>query len=306
MSLYKEVTTRINPDRCTGCGLCISVCPADTISIEENKAVVTGKHSLGCGHCMAVCPEDAVSVDSIAPDTIAFTHLPLDKKWVNYGESDTEALVRLMGSRRSCRNYDERSVADSLLEDLVKAGITAPSGTNAQAWTFTIIPTKNAMSAFANQVASFYQGINKLAGNPFLRLGLKLIGQKDLDDYYRNYYNAVENALQAWREEGKDLLFHGASAAIVIATKPDASCPTEDALLASQNILLTAHSLGLGSCLIGFAVIALQRKPAIKEAIGIPREEKVQAVIALGYPKERYSRIVGRPKPPIRYFNPAE
>ena len=39
-----------------------------------------------------------------------------------------------------------------------------------------------------------------------------------------------------------------------VATAPGASSPKEDALLASQNILLAAHAMGLGTCLIGFAV----------------------------------------------------
>ncbi|MEZ4578721.1 MAG: nitroreductase family protein [Desulfobacterales bacterium] len=39
--------------------------------------------------------------------------------------------------RRSCRNYKETPVPASVLEDLVRIGITAPSGTNSQMWTFT-------------------------------------------------------------------------------------------------------------------------------------------------------------------------
>ncbi len=56
-------------------------------------------------------------------------------------------------------------------------------------------------------------------------------------------------------EKGKDLLFHGAPAAIIVASKEEASCPSEDSLLATQNILLGAHSLGLGTCLVGFATV---------------------------------------------------
>jgi nitroreductase len=44
----------------------------------------------------------------------------------------------------------------ALLDDLVKIGITAPSGTNCQLWTFTVIPTRKAVISFAGHIASFF------------------------------------------------------------------------------------------------------------------------------------------------------
>ena len=54
--------------------------------------------------------------------------------------------------------------------------------------------------------------------------------------------------------------------------------------------------MGLGSCLIGFAVAAIKKDPSIQPAIGIPSEEEIHAVIALGYPDEVYQRVAGRKK----------
>lgn len=108
--------------------------------------------------------------------------------------------------------------------------------------------------------------------------------------------------LEEWEVSGKDRLFHGATAAIIVGSKPGASCPTEDALLATQNILLAAHSMGLGSCLVGFAVSTLKESPAIKRSIGIPDDETVYSVIALGYPDESYEAVAGRKKAETRYF----
>lgn len=73
-------------------------------------------------------------------------------------------------------------------------------------------------------------------------------------------------------------------------------------MLASQNILLAAHSMGLGSCLIGFAVDAMQYDPSLKKFLKIPDEETVYAVIALGYPDEEYQALTGRKKVVMRYF----
>jgi nitroreductase len=52
--------------------------------------------------------------------------------------------------------------------------------------------------------------------------------------------------------------------------------------------------MGLGSCLIGFAVSAMQNDPAIKDILAIPRPEQIYSVIALGYPNEHYQRLTGR------------
>jgi nitroreductase/NAD-dependent dihydropyrimidine dehydrogenase PreA subunit len=298
--MARTVTTRIDGERCTGCGRCVEVCPSGTLSMEGGKAVVSGDRSLNCGHCMAVCPVDAVRVGAIDGDTLSFVNFDVNEEWIPYGAFDTARLVQLMASRRSCRNYLDRPVDRSVLEDLVKAGITAPSGTNSQTWTFTLLPTREAMAVFAGPIADFYRRLNRLARNPLLRGALRIVGRPELAHYYRDHHDAVEEGLRDWEEKGKDPLFHGAPAAIVVATRPGASCPTEDALLASQNILLAAHSMGLGTCLIGFAVEAMNRDHRVKRAAGIPREESVHAVIALGHPDEEYQRIVGRLKPVMR------
>ena len=197
------------------------------------------------------------------------------------------ALVQLMASRRSCRCFTDQPVDRAMLEDLIKIGITAPSGTNSQAWTFTILPTRKAVTSFAEHIASYFGRLNTTAEKTLLRMFLKLIGKGELDAYYHGYYRKVKEALEEWDGgSGKDRLFHGSTAAILVGSKPGASCPAEDALLATQNILLAAHSMGLGSCLIGYAVAAMKKDPSIQQSIGIPSEEEIHAVIALGYPDE--------------------
>jgi nitroreductase/Pyruvate/2-oxoacid:ferredoxin oxidoreductase delta subunit len=301
----RSVTTVIDKELCIGCGLCVKVCPLDTISMLNGKAVITGKESLSCGHCAAVCPEGAIRVNSIDKSILSYSTFKEDKKWLKHGDFDTPQLVRLMRSRRSCRNYKEKQVDRNILEDLVKMGITDPSGTNSQGWTFTILPTRDTVLVLANQIALYFKKLNSMAEKGHLRLLMKLTGNRELDIYYKNYYETVKETLLEWENKGRDSLFHGAQSAIIVGSRPGATCPAEDALLATQNILLGAHSMGLGSCLIGFAVSAIKRDPKIKLTVGIPADEKVYAVIALGRPDEKYFGLAGRKPAVIRYFEKA-
>jgi nitroreductase len=273
-----------------------------TLSLVEGKATASGDGSISCGHCEAVCPQKAIRVASIDGEMSRYRTFTAKKQWLPPGKYDTSLLVQLMSSRRSCRHFTDRSIERAVLEDLVKIGVTAPSGTNCQAWTFTVLPTRKAVKTLAGHVASFFEKLNATAEKTLLRSFLKLIGRGELDAYYRSYYRMVKEGLEEWHRSGKDRLFHGSTSAILVGSRPGASCPAEDAMLATQNILLAAHSLGLGSCLIGFAVEAMKRDPSIKTAVGVPAEEVVYAVVALGYPDEIYQRVAGRQKVTPRYF----
>lgn len=292
--MSEKITTSINRSKCTGCGLCIGVCPDQTISMDGEVAAVTGSRCLQCGHCAAVCPVAAIEVGAIDPGSLLFNSFKLDNCWLEWGGFDPGELVRLMASRRSCRNYQDRPVGREILEDLVKIGTTAPSGTNSQKWTFTVLDRREKVERFAVRVGAFFRKLNKMAANPLLRFWSRLFSKDALGIYYRRYYDSVKKGLQSSEEEGRDLLFHGATAVILVGSEDGASCPAEDALLATQNILLGAHAMGLGSCLIGFAVSAMQHDPAIKDILAIPRQERIYAVIALGYPDEHYQRLTGR------------
>jgi len=50
----------VNEDLCSGCGLCVSVCPYSAIELKEGKAKVTEVLCKGCGSCAAVCPSGAM------------------------------------------------------------------------------------------------------------------------------------------------------------------------------------------------------------------------------------------------------
>jgi nitroreductase/Pyruvate/2-oxoacid:ferredoxin oxidoreductase delta subunit len=298
----RSVTVTIDAAKCVGCEACLQVCPSETLTMVDGKAMVTGQESLGCGHCAAVCPTEAIRVkalDNAVLDFETFSHAP---HWLPPGEFPLGELVRLMRSRRSCRNFNDQTVPLNMLEDLVKIGQTAPSGSNCQAWTFTLLPTRDAVRQLSEQVGRFFLRLNRLAQKRLLRSALKWMGRPELDFYYRNYFASIRDGIQDWQQTGRDLLFHGAPAVVLVGGRSGAACPQEDALLAVQNMLLGAHAMGLGSCLIGFAVSAIERAPSLKDFLNIPRDESIYASIAVGFPDEHYLRLPGRKPAPVRVW----
>ncbi|MEA1923803.1 MAG: nitroreductase family protein [Pseudomonadota bacterium] len=295
----------IDKNRCNGCGICVKVCPARAFSLVAEKAVLSGSCTFACDHCAAACPQAAITVEFTKAEQEPFefagfsTEPAADRPPQKISPA---SLIDLMRSRRSCRVYQEKTVEREILEDLVKIGITAPSGTNSQKWTFSIIDSRERLLDFGETIAAYYKRLNRLAEFSWLRKLLKLCGQPELDIYYREYYDSIKEAIMQWDEEKDDRLFHGAQAVILVGAEPGASCPQEDALLATQNILLGAETMGLGSCLIGFAVEALRRDRKIKESLKIPTNETIYAVIALGYPATSFQRPAGRRKVAARWI----
>ena len=63
--LKNVVTLKYNSDKCTGCGICVDVCPHAVFRMENKKAVITERDlCMECGACERNCPSSALSVRS--------------------------------------------------------------------------------------------------------------------------------------------------------------------------------------------------------------------------------------------------
>lgn len=64
LKYLKNVTTlTLDPSRCTGCGVCVTVCPHTVFRIEAKKAEILDRDAcMECGACAGNCKSGAVSV----------------------------------------------------------------------------------------------------------------------------------------------------------------------------------------------------------------------------------------------------
>ncbi|MBN2535501.1 MAG: 4Fe-4S binding protein [Spirochaetales bacterium] len=57
------VTLQYNKDNCTGCGMCVEVCPRGVFAMNGKKAIINDRNAcIECGACMKNCAFNAISV----------------------------------------------------------------------------------------------------------------------------------------------------------------------------------------------------------------------------------------------------
>jgi len=66
--LYHAPTVaKANINLCTGCGMCVDVCPYDALSLKDGKVEVNEVLCEGCGTCSATCLRAAIQVKNMTP-----------------------------------------------------------------------------------------------------------------------------------------------------------------------------------------------------------------------------------------------
>ena len=66
MTYLKNMTTlKLDNSKCTGCGICIDVCPHNVFAINNGKSQIINKDNcMECGACKRNCPINIIEVDS--------------------------------------------------------------------------------------------------------------------------------------------------------------------------------------------------------------------------------------------------
>jgi len=108
--MVEAITSMVDPDLCTSCGICARVCPYHAISVDTKKktpAVVVEAACAGCGTCSAECPYGAISMKHFTDRQIlaqiesALSNEPEGKiitfacNWCSYPGADLAGTNRL-------------------------------------------------------------------------------------------------------------------------------------------------------------------------------------------------------------------
>jgi nitroreductase len=149
------------------------------------------------------------------------------------------STIKLLIERGSCRGYLAKKIPPGILEQVLKAGIHAPTGGNLQPYSIIKIESKSTNTKLA-----------KLCGQPF-------VGQAPVNLLFCLDWHRIER----WSK---------LSDAPFTANRSFRHfwISFQDTIISAQNICTAADALGLGSCYIG---TVLEFFPAVKKMFRLPQ-----------------------------------
>ncbi|MBI2665601.1 nitroreductase family protein [Candidatus Woesearchaeota archaeon] len=168
-------------------------------------------------------------------------------------------ILEIITTRRTIKEFIPKFVSWENISRVLDAGRHAPSSGNIQNWRFITV----FVPGEKQQLAEACYGQYEVAQAWVL---IVICGEP-------------ERAIRYYGEKGKHYTVQNCAAA-------------------AENMLLEAHSLGLGGRWIG----AFDEE-AVKSLLGVPPEATVEVIVAVGYPKEIPGKPPKYPLEPIAYFS---
>ena len=276
----------VDDNLCTLCGLCLTTCPTDMVRQKGDSIKIGRVACIGCGHCLAVCPHGAVTLESNDYDE-PFMPLPECK-------ASAEAFLGLLRSRRTIRRYHPDPLPRETVEMLLEAGRSVPTAANGQCQEFTVITSEEQKTALRDGLTAYYREFaaalaEKDAGQ------LRQTAAAGSGEMHEHILLAVP-ALVKNMDSGRDRLFFDAPVVMIIHAAKNAVMPEAACDFAALAVSLMAEALGLGSCITGYASLGLQapKLASLARELGIPEENTVYQVLAIGRPVERFTMVPPR------------
>ncbi len=159
-------------------------------------------------------------------------------------------VMQTIETRRSIRRYKPTPVEEKDLRAILEAARWAPSWANTQCWRFIVVRDKNTKDRLADTLSPGNPATSAIRDAPIVIAACAELGKAG---YLRE---------ELATDKGDWYMF--------------------DVALAMQNLVLTAHSLGLGTVHIG----ALDARKAA-EILGLPEGIVLVELTPLGYPDEQ-------------------
>jgi nitroreductase len=194
-------------------------------------------------------------------------------------------VEKVILERRSVRRYKDQQVPEKLVRRILEAGRFAPSAGNSQPWRFIVVRDKEMledMEKYVRRRCRFFSLLLNWQNSPLGKLAW--INSQVYIRLMPNELHPIPFGAMQLIAEGKLGLFHGAPTVILILMdKRGVSKPQVDIGICGQNMVLAAHSLGLGTCWVGF-VEMFKFGFKWKRKLGIRWPYRLIEAIALGYP----------------------
>jgi nitroreductase/NAD-dependent dihydropyrimidine dehydrogenase PreA subunit len=286
----------INQERCTRCGACIALCTGRVFDQSDGRVDVVDAASCWlCGHCVAACPSDAISHAAYPLEECPH----LDPATL----PSQDSLLAALRERRSHRVFRNKPVPREILRALVDHARWAPSAGNDQPIDWLVFDDAARIAQLSALAVDALARTARLLRNPWLRPFLTLaLGAGKVRAGLESA--ASFERLAEKHAAGLDPIFHGAPVVLMAHSPRGAYFGRDDATYSVYNLMLTAQRLGLGTCHIGYVMVALERSRHLRESLGLPEDREVQIALALGYPRYPFRRAVPRRQPNLRW-NPS-
>jgi nitroreductase/Pyruvate/2-oxoacid:ferredoxin oxidoreductase delta subunit len=266
----------VDEKTCTQCGLCAAVCPGRMVVIRENTfpRMIPGAENfcVRCGHCIAVCPTGSLTHVDIPVEQC----LQIDRA----NEVDLRHCGQLIKSRRSIREYKEKTVPREVIERIIDIARYAPTGHNDQGVRWLVIDTNDKL-----------QQLERI-GADWMRDAISR--DRQMAAMFPNMLKLIKT--------GYHFFLRDTPVLVVAYSGEGALLGTVDCTIALSYFDLAAKSAGIGCCWAGFFMMAANSFPALKEAIALPETHKVHGALMVGYPQYEYQRIPVRRPPHITWL----
>lgn len=282
----------IDSQKCTGCGLCVSVCKDFGLEIKDKKAVQSKTPCfgcIGCGHCMAICPEGAINISGRELSASDLFELPDPKLKSSYDQ-----LLALLQGRRSIREFKEKAVEEDVLEKILVAARTAPMGLPPSDVNVLILNGRDKANKFSKDFCKYLEGLKWFVSGWFLALMRPFWGKAN-DQIFRDFVKPMFDIYIDSMNKGENYVTYDAPLAIYFYGSPFTD--PADSLIAATYAMIAGESLGLGSCMLGGIHPMIQygaggRK--FREKYGIKFKSREGLFVIFGYPAVKYSKGISR------------
>ncbi len=181
-------------------------------------------------------------------------------------------ILNLMKNRRSIRKYSTRKVSRKILNEILDAARWAPSAHNAQPWRFMILNETEEKKVLAEVMAKAW--IMDLVKNQIPLEHAKELAKRSIERFTRAPTLIISCVSRT------DIPKHTDES----GNRVEGELAIQSLGAAIQNMLLAAHSRGLGAC--WFCAPAFC-KPEVRKILRLPDEFEPQALITLGYAAEK-------------------